>query len=244
MSSKTAGVVLLFLLVLGFISGCAPSTFSRGAASGLDGTRQQLGGADTNPDNVDVVESYRIAGQAAKGAFVGGATGAIAGVLYPGMGVLPGTVVGALIGAGIGSYVEANMTLRDKLENKGATLVVLGDQILIVIPSARIFHPMTSTIKPQAYATLALLTQYINTHMKMLVHISGYTGDNGRKQVDQVLSQQQASAVGKFLLESGVDARVLYAEGYGATRLITKNTDDWEGNDNYRIEITLEKLQA
>ena len=59
--------------------------------------------------------------------------------------------------------------------------------------------------------------------------------------MDLSLSQQQASAVAKFLTASGVDARILYAEGYGGARLVSPNNGQWE-SDNYRIEVTLEKL--
>jgi hypothetical protein len=34
---------------------------------------------------------------------------------------------------------------------------------------------------------------------------------------------------------------MLYAEGGGSSKLVTANTADWN-SDNYRVEITLEKL--
>jgi outer membrane protein OmpA-like peptidoglycan-associated protein len=123
-------------------------------------------------------------------------------------------------------------------------VIVLGDQILIAIPSDRLFQPATSTIKPQAYSTLNMVAKYINSFTKMLVKISAYTDASGSQRVDQVLSQQQAQNVAKYLSADGVDARLLYAIGNGGTKLVQKNSQDWYGNDNYRIEITMEKLHV
>ena len=98
------------------------------------------------------------------------------GALSSGVGVIPGTVTGTLLGASYGSYIDSKATLKDQLENRGAIVVVLGDQILIVLPSERIFQAAcNSNIKSQAYSTLGLVTQYINTYTKMLVKVAVYT---------------------------------------------------------------------
>src|SRR5262249_10285013 len=110
-----------------------------------------------------------------------------------------------------------------------------------VLPSARIFASRSAYIKPEAYSTLYLVTKYINRFTKILVKVAGYTADTASKDVDLSLSKEQADAVSKFLWESGLNVRLLYATGNGGIHLVTKNTFDWD-SDNYRIEITLEKL--
>jgi outer membrane protein OmpA-like peptidoglycan-associated protein len=222
------------------LAGCAASNVSREAAANVDlgvQNAKNLGESDTN-----IADAYQNSSQAVKGAMLGGAAGAITGALSSSVGVIPGTAIGAILGASYGSYIDANTTLADRLENRGVNVIELGDQILIVIPSARLFNDTTSTIKPQAYSTLNLVAQYINSFAKILVKVSAYTADTGVCSVDLSLSKQQAAKVAKALLAQGVDARILYAEGYGGTHLVTKNSFDWDGNDNYRIEITLEKL--
>lgn len=139
-------------------------------------------------------------------------------------------------------YQKSSLAIKDTLESQGVTVVVLGDQILIVVPSSRIFKSGTSTIKPTGYRTLYTVVQYINRFYTMAVKVAAYTNDTGSKCVDEVLSQQQAQNVAKTLEGYGVDARVLFAAGYGGTHLVAKNTLDWDHSANYRIEITLEKL--
>jgi outer membrane protein OmpA-like peptidoglycan-associated protein len=239
-----AGILGLLLLFPLFLFGCASSDVSREAASNIDmGVQNAKKLADGMADG-DVPESYQNANQAAKGALVAGSAGAVTGLMASGVGIIPGAAVGALMGASYGSYIDSESSLQDKLMNRGANIVVLGDQVMVVIPSARLFNPMTSDIKTQAYSTLDLLAQYINSYTKVMVKISAYTNKLGSERVSLAMSDQQAKNVSKYLERSGVDARVLYAAGYGGTHLVAQNSLEWDQSDNYRIEITLEKITA
>lgn len=234
--------LILLINICFFISGCASSNVSRFAAAnvdlGIDNAKNLVGfAADSN-----LGDTYDNLSQTTKGALIGGTAGAIAGGMTSGVGVVAGTAVGAIFGASYGAYIESNINLVDRLTNRGVNIIVLGDQILIVLPSTRIFQPATSVIRPEAYSTLEMVTEYINRYHKMLVKIAGYTNDTGSERVDISLSNQQAQSVAKFFIADGMDARLIYAVGYGGTRLVSRNTCDWEGSDNYRIEITLEKL--
>jgi len=221
---------------------CASSTVSRDAASNIDmGVQNARNLADGATDG-SIMDSYQNASQRAKGIVLGGVAGAGVGALASGVGVLGGAAVGAVLGGSYGTYIDVNTSIEDQLVNRGGTIIVLGDQILIVLPSAHLFHGMTAKIKSDAYSTLKLVTAYINRYTKMLVKISAYTNQVGPSEVDLSLSQMQAESVAKFLVACGLDARVTYAVGYGGTHLIQKNSAVLDGNENYRIEITLEKL--
>ncbi|HLB42391.1 MAG TPA: OmpA family protein [Gammaproteobacteria bacterium] len=227
-----------------FLMGCASSAVSRDVTSNIDRGVKNANDLYNNTANGYVGDTYQNANQTAKGAAIGSATGAVAGAFSSGIGVIPGAVTGAFLGASYGSYIDSNTSLEDQLENRGAIVIILGQQILIAIPSDRIFDAMTSNVKPQAYSTLELITKYINQYTKTLVKVAAYTAASGSPHADLVLSKQQADNVAKLLLASGVNARILYAEGYGGTHLVVKNTVEWHESDNYRIEITLEKLHV
>lgn len=236
--------VWLFISLLSFmLAGCASSEVSRETAANIDMGVQNAKNL-VNSDG-DVADSYQNTSQVTKGAVIGGAAGAVTGgMATSGLGVWQGALIGTVLGASYGSYIDTNMSLQDRLENRGVTTVELGDQVLIVLRSARVFYPLTSTVKPQAYSTLKMVSQYINQYTKMLVRVSAYTTDSGAQTADLALSQQQAESVAKLLVVSGVDARLLYAVGCGSSRLVEKSTMVWDGNDNYRVEITLEKLHV
>lgn len=223
--------------------GCASSDVSRDAASNVDKGVQNAKDMVDGAMDSSIADSYENASQATKGAVLGGAAGGVAGAFTPGVGLFPGLAIGAIFGASYGSYIDANSSLEDKLKNRGANIVILGDQILIIVPSARLFNENTSNIKPQAYSTFEMLAEFINRYTKMLVKVAAYTDATGSSDIDLSLSQQQAECAAKLLAASGVDARILYAEGYGGTRLVERNNLKWD-SDNYRIEITLEKLHV
>jgi outer membrane protein OmpA-like peptidoglycan-associated protein len=234
-------LTFIFILFTAMLASCASSDVSRDAANNIDLGVQNAKNLVDNAGDTNIADTYQNSSQTAKGAVMGGVAGGVAGALYSGVGVVPGLATGIILGAAYGSYIDSNMSLEDQLENRGVNTIVLGDEILISIPSARIFNPYSSSIKPQAFSTLVLVKQYMNRFTSMLVRVSGYTADTGAKTPDLALSTQQAQRVAKFLHESGLNTRVLYASGYGGTHLVTNNTGDWD-SDNYRIEISLKKL--
>jgi outer membrane protein OmpA-like peptidoglycan-associated protein len=237
-------LVTLFSILAIALTGCASSNVSRDAASNVDMGLDNANKLGTNFADGDVVESYQNSSQRSKGAMLGGAVGAVAGVASSSVAVIPGAMVGMILGATYGSYIDSQSSVADQLTNRGATIIELGDQLLVVIPSARIFEGMTDKIKPPAYSTLNLLAAYINQYPNTLVKISAYTDDIGEKSINLALSKQQAAKVVHYLTADKVNTRVLYAEGFGGTNLVMKNTEEWGKSDNYRLEVTLEKLDV
>ncbi len=236
-------VFLLSIISIGLFS-CASSNVSRTAAANVDkgsNNAQKLGDDLTGGD---IVDSYQNSSQMAKGALLGGAAGAVVGAATTSVGFLPGLAVGTVFGASYGSYIDSETTLADQLLNRDVNVIELGDQLMVVVPSSRIFDGQSDKIKPTAYTTLNLIATYINSHTTELVKIAAYTDDIGTPSRNVALTRMQAKSVEKYLVATGVNTRVLYAEGYGGTNLIAKNTAEWGSSDNYRIEITMEKREV
>jgi outer membrane protein OmpA-like peptidoglycan-associated protein len=230
------------LYLVAFLAGCASSDVSRNSASDVDQGVQGTKNVFSDMTSSSIADSYQNASQTTKGVIIGGTAGAVTGAFSSGIGVIPGAAAGAILGGSYGAYIDSKTTLRDKLENRGIVIAVIGDQILIMVPSSRIFNEMSSTVKSSAYSTIDMIAQYINQFTNMMVKVAAYTDDSGAKSVDLALSKQQATHVAKLLSGYGVNTRLLYAEGYGGSNLVEKSTLQWDGSDNYRIEITLEKL--
>lgn len=245
MSLFMVSQLLVLLSCVSMLTGCASSGVARGSASAVDRTVQSAENIYNDPGSGDVANAYQNTSQTTKGAILGGSAGAITGAIYSSrIGFFSGAAVGAILGAGIGAYIDAHTTLEDRLENRGVTLVTLGDQMLVIIPSSRLFESGTARISPEAYSTLNMVTQYINRYTKIMVKVGAYTAPLEPKEISLALSREQASNVLQYLQEAGMDARVYYAEGYGCTQLVEPVTSRNYNGDNYRIEITLEKLQA
>jgi outer membrane protein OmpA-like peptidoglycan-associated protein len=241
--------ILFYLLPCFILAGCASSEVARDVSCNIDRGVQNAEDLYEGTTNSDIADSYQNASQRAKGAILGGAAGALAGSTMSGIGALPGAAVGAVFGGSYGTYIDSKATLEDRIKNRGINIIVLGDQILIMVPSERLFENMSSRLKQDAYSTIKCIAMYINGFTTITVKISAYTDNFGSCAVNLSLSQEQANRVAKELTAYGVNARILYAMGYGGTHLVQAHTSDcagnaraWDGNDNYRIEITLEKL--
>lgn len=234
-------VCCIFFIIMTFaMTGCASSGVQREAASSVDLGVQNAKNLLYQAADGDIADTYQNTSQTAKGALLGGAAGALTGGVSA-IGVAPGAIVGGILGASYGAYIDSTTNRKDRIENRGIQVVKLGDQILVVVPSARIFSEMTAVVKPQAFTTIGMIANYLNRFVMTTVRVAAYTDDGGNPDVDIALSKQQAEVFAKLLNAHGLNARLLYAVGCGSTHLVEKSDGDWD-SDNFRIEITLEKM--
>ena len=231
----------VFCFITLLLTGCVSSQVSRDVTSNTDRGVHNAKELFYSAGQGNIADTYQNTNQAVKGAVVGGAAGAVVGAFSSGVGVLPGTAIGTVFGASYGSYLDANTSLQDQIINRGAIVVVLGDKVKIIWPTARLFFKGSACIKPSAYSSLYLLTDYINHYTSMLVKVTGYTDRMQDANQSVILSQQQADAVVKFLWGAGLNTRLLSAKGMGAASFVERPNGGGESENN-RIEITLKKL--
>lgn len=229
---------ILPLIISLLLSGCAASNISRNAQNGVDfgmcNARSLVCG------DFDPLEAYQNSSQTTKGILLGGATGAVAGGLASSeVGVLPGLAIGAILGGALGAFIDANTTLLDRLENRGAKVIILGDQVLIVIPSARVFCGMSSCISCKAYPLLDATAQFLRCcTTKISVTIGAHSGSSDCDRVSRAVTVEQANSLVRYFWARGVNTRLLVGIGYGGSQPVS--CSDW--GSNYRIEIRLENL--
>lgn len=239
--AKVGSLLSLLTLYCFIVCGCAYSDVERDVTSNIDkGVLRTEEKVNASSDST-LADTYANYNQQTKGAILGGLAGSVTGYFVSSIGILPGLLVGSVFGASYGSYIDSKTTLADRLQNRGVVIVVLGDQVLIVLPSARIFADMSAKIKPDAYSTLNMVARYINRYTKMLVKVATFTNPMNSGDIALCLSQEQAESVARYFAAIGLDARLLYAVGYGGMNPVQKSSYAWKDNDNYRIEITLEK---
>lgn len=229
----------LLSLVFCGLCACASSDASRGAANQVDSVYQGSATALSHLDDNNLAEAYPNASPVMQGAMVGGTLGAATGLGVAGVsGMLTGAVGGAMAGGVINGYLgHRGATTIDQLENHGAKVFVLGDQVMIVIPSAQLFRGMTPQIYPGAYGTLNAVAKLLRTYTSMSIKVAAYTDGVGPERINQTITEQQAGSVVKYLWPR-INTRMITAAGYGNAHLVEKIG----GAANYRIEITLEKL--
>ena len=232
-------VKAIFIAFL-FLQGCASSDWQRESANQFENAKNNAAAAFGGAGGMRPDYAFANSSQTTKGMLIGGTTGAVAGSMTS-VGFLPGLAGGAIFGGAIGAYIDAHTTVIDQIENRGGKVVVLGDQVLIVLPSSRVFNGMSATINPYAYSTLDLVAKLVGNYVNMSVKIASYVDVTGSTRANLSLSQEQANSVQKYLWRRGINTRMLYAVGYGDAVPVEQYTDMGCGW-NYRIEITLESL--
>lgn len=234
---------LLFLLLFCFLQGCASSDLSRQAAGNVDQTYDCLVGTACDAGTYDLAESYQNLSQTTKGILIGGIAGGVVGGASSGVGVAAGSATGAILGGSIGAYIDAHSNLVDRLENRGVKVIVLGDQVMIVLPTNRIFNGVSSAFHSSASTTLDMVNQLIGCFVNISVRVTAYVDPAaGPEQINLSLTQQQAEKIGKYLWHHCQVSRIMYAVGCGGSRPVQRSTSNWLYSDNNRIEITFEKL--
>jgi len=219
--------VCCFILFCGtFLAGCASNhTVSQSSET----------------PRLDVVGAWQGSSERTKGILIGGATGAVAGGMTSGAGLLPAAAGGAILGGAFGAYLDSSRTLADSLESHGANVMILGDQIKIVLSANDLFQQNSANFRASAPSALNAVSHFVSQYQNRQVMVSAFTDPSESSSTSLALTTAQADAIARWLWQSGINTRLLYAAGYGNTRPVAKPCGNhWAGNN--RIEITLAKL--
>ncbi len=101
------------------------------------------------------------------------------------------------------------------------------------------FDTGKSTLKPESYAELNNLVEYMKELKNDVIEISGHTDNVGDPESNQVLSLKRAEAVVAYLVENGIEANRVKAVGYGESRPIASNNTPEGRKINRRTEVKI-----
>jgi len=99
------------------------------------------------------------------------------------------------------------------------------------------FERGSASLTSSSKSPLLELVQVMNANPTFRIRIAGHTDNTGRAEVNLRISRERAASVANFLIDNGVSARQIIAQGYGATRPIADNSTDAGRAANRRIEI-------
>lgn len=127
-------------------------------------------------------------------------------------------------------------SLRKKL-NSIATQQT--DKGLMMTLGDFVFDSGKSTIKQGAAENFAKVVEFINTYPSNKVSIEGHTDSSGSNELNLKLSQKRADAVKNLLVENGISADKISAEGMGEELPVAENTTSAGKAKNRRVEIII-----
>ncbi|WP_373510782.1 OmpA family protein, partial [Thiocapsa sp.] len=99
------------------------------------------------------------------------------------------------------------------------------------------FQPAMATLTSDDLPSLDRIAELLVAHPNLDVRIEGHTDSQGDAMTNLALSQQRAEAVKQALVERGVAASRLTAEGLGPERAIADNATPAGRAQNRRVEV-------
>ena len=186
-----------------------------------------------------------------KGAAIGGGGGAALGaglgaLIGGGKGAAIGTAIGAAVGAGAGVLIGKKMDkqqaeLQAELAKQAEIKQVTDENglqaIQVTFNGGILFPTNGTTLSASARTDLSKFAASLINNPGTNVQIYGYTDDTGSLAVNERVASGRADAVRNYLLNSGVAASRLAAEGLPMQDYIASNATAEGRAQNRRVEI-------
>ncbi len=102
------------------------------------------------------------------------------------------------------------------------------------------FDFSSARLKETSFDELNRLKQFMVSNPQTTIEIAGHTDSVGPKAYNKQLSLQRAQAIVDFLINEGIEAGRLIAQGYGEEDPLATNDDEAEGRElNRRVEMRI-----
>ncbi len=122
-----------------------------------------------------------------------------------------------------------------KVDDKGCKLAE------VIVLKGVTFKTGSAQLTSDSSMELNKVAETMKKYPSLVIKVSGYTDNRGAESFNQQLSQKRAQAVVTFLVNQGISAQRLQAEGYGSANPIADN-DTPEGRmKNRRVELQILK---
>ena len=184
-----------------------------------------------------------------RGAAIGAVAGAVAGAGIGNQsgnnrtGAVAGGAVGAAVGAAIGRRMDKQEQELRQIEGVEVTRPSEGE-INVRLANNILFDTDSSTLRAASRTTLNDLARNFAQYPDNVIAVEGHTDSTGTEQHNQRLSENRASAVADYLIDSGVPASAITVYGYGELRPSSTN-ETVEGRQlNRRVEIHIRAREA
>ncbi|TAE72410.1 MAG: OmpA family protein [Bacteroidetes bacterium] len=141
---------------------------------------------------------------------------------------------------GLPTFVQ---TYFDDIENLQKITTSSGKKIKIgeAFVKTILFDFNQFVIKPEYYATLNELVDYLKSSTNIKIDISGHTDSDGTEQENIYLSQNRSKSVASYIIGKGIDKSRVFYKGFGKNKPVLPNTTPENKAKNRRIEFLLIK---
>jgi outer membrane protein OmpA-like peptidoglycan-associated protein len=177
--------------------------------------------------------------RAQKGAVIGAASGAAAGLLIGSKKdkQLKYAVVGGVLGGAAGALIGNYMDRQAEELRQVAEVIRVDDGLIATMREKVLFDFDKAELKPEARTALARVASVLRKYDKTEITVAGHTDNVGSASYNRELSLRRADAVRLFLIEQGVAPSRLHAMGFGFDRPVASNATAEGRALNRRVEL-------
>jgi OmpA-OmpF porin, OOP family len=134
-------------------------------------------------------------------------------------------------------YSETVMFTNLRLAEGGKDIKSGLDTEGKIVTHGILFDTGSDRIKPESLPTLKKILAILEEDPALKFSIEGHTDNQGKKEINQLLSEQRANAVKTWLTSKGISEGRLKTKGWGDTKSIdTNDTPEGKAN-NRRVEF-------
>jgi outer membrane protein OmpA-like peptidoglycan-associated protein len=101
------------------------------------------------------------------------------------------------------------------------------------------FESGKATLKPEAYAVVDELVEYLKRKDDERIEIGGHTDNVGKAEANMILSTNRANTVRAYLLAKGISPERVTAKGYGMEVPVSDNDSEEGRQMNRRTEVKI-----
>lgn len=131
------------------------------------------------------------------------------------------------------------------LSRNGIKVVTMGQDYLVSIPMTMLFPEQSPRLTWAAYEPLNEVVAFLQQFRKIAVNVTAYGTHHRSPTRERSLTTARAAAVSNYLWSQGVDTRIVFATGAGATKPIAScGPQEGEASPNARVEITFRNAIA
>lgn len=104
------------------------------------------------------------------------------------------------------------------------------------------FKRSTPVIVQESYAELDYLVEVMRQFTEITITVEGHTDSNGTPETLMKLSEDRANEVRKYLIKNKIHPNRIMSVGFGATKPLSKETDEDSRRLNRRVEFRITKI--
>lgn len=123
-----------------------------------------------------------------------------------------------------------------RVDAAGCPILFTDDRTPVVLRDVT-FETGRSVLRPASFAALDQVAASLVANPTIRIEVAGHTDAVGSDESNLRLSQQRADAVRAYLIEKGVAADRMTAQGYGETRPVASNATAEGRAQNRRVEL-------